>query len=61
MTVPLVLAMGVGLGNQVGVVEGFGVLALASAWPVLVVLCMGLVLRQRQRRDTLAVESGGDS
>lgn len=61
VTVPLVLAMGVGLGSQVGVVEGFGVLALASAWPILVVLSMGLVLKRRQLKDIRAVESGAEA
>jgi hypothetical protein len=58
VTVPLVLAMGIGLGSQVGVVEGFGVLALASAYPILVVLGMGLVLHRRQLKDIRAVETG---
>jgi hypothetical protein len=61
VTVPLVLAMGIGLGSQLGVVEGFGILALASAWPILVVLTMGLVLRHRQRQDIRAVESGQEA
>jgi hypothetical protein len=61
VTVPLVLAMGVGLGGQVGVVEGFGVLALASAYPILVVLIMGLILKQRQLKDIQAVETGADT
>lgn len=47
VTVPLVLAMGLGLGQAVGAVEGFGILALASAGPVLSVLAIGLWIRLR--------------
>lgn len=42
ITVPLVLAMGLGIGTQVGVVEGFGILSMASACPILAVLTMGI-------------------
>ncbi len=42
ITVPLVLAMGLGIGAQVGVVEGFGILACASVFPILSVLAVGL-------------------
>jgi hypothetical protein len=50
VTVPLVLAMGVGLGNAVNAVEGFGVLALASLFPIISVLSLGLYVRWRNRR-----------
>jgi len=49
VTVPLVLAIGLGIGNQVGVVEGFGILAMASVCPILSVLTMGLVVTRRQK------------
>lgn len=49
ITVPLVLSMGLGIGTQVGVVEGFGVLSLASVCPILSVLGMGLVVDYRRR------------
>lgn len=42
VTVPLVLAMGLGFGDAVGAVEGFGILALASVCPILAVLCTGV-------------------
>ncbi|MBM3261948.1 MAG: DUF1538 domain-containing protein [candidate division Zixibacteria bacterium] len=42
ITVPLVLAMGLGIGNQINVVEGFGILAMASVYPILTVLLVGL-------------------
>ena len=42
VTVPLVLAMALGLGSAVSAVEGFGILSLASICPILAVLTMGL-------------------
>ena len=35
VTVPLVLAMGLGLGNAVSATEGFGILSMASICPIL--------------------------
>jgi len=49
ITVPLVLAMGLGIGNQVGVVEGFGILAMASVFPILSVLLVGLWVNRKQK------------
>lgn len=48
VTVPLVLAMGLGLGNAVSAVEGFGILSMASICPILAVLMTGLFIRWRQ-------------
>lgn len=45
VTVPLVLAMGLGLGNAVSAVEGFGILSLASICPIIAVLTMGVAIR----------------
>lgn len=45
VTVPLVLAMGLGLGSAVSAVEGFGILSLASICPILAVLIMGLAIQ----------------
>ena len=50
----LVLAMGLGLGNAVGAVEGFGILSMASIGPIIAVLSMGLIIRFRQSRGTPA-------
>ncbi|MGC8928660.1 MAG: DUF1538 domain-containing protein [Myxococcota bacterium] len=44
VTVPLVLAMGLGFGNSLNVVEGFGILSLASICPIISVLSMGLAI-----------------
>ena len=49
VTVPLVLAMGLGLGNAVSATEGFGILSMASICPILAVLCMGLYIRFKQK------------
>jgi hypothetical protein len=50
VTVPLVLAMGLGLGEAVRAPEGFGVLALASLGPIAAVLMTGLYVRWSRRR-----------
>ena len=51
VTVPLVLAMGLGLGNAVSAVEGFGILSLASICPIVAVLSMGLVIQFINKRS----------
>ena len=51
VTVPLVLAMGLGLGGAGGATEGFGILSMASIGPIIAVLATGLWVRlQVQRR-----------
>jgi hypothetical protein len=47
VTVPLVLALGLGLSRAVGAAEGFGILAMASAGPIISVLAVGLWIRRR--------------
>lgn len=42
VTVPLVLSMGLGFGNAVDAVEGFGILSMASIGPIISVLTVGL-------------------
>ena len=49
VTVPLVLAMGLGLGNAVSATEGFGILSMASICPILAVLLMGLFIQIKQK------------
>lgn len=49
ITVPLVLSLGLGIGGQVGAVEGFGILATASAFPILSVLTVGLVVNRGKK------------
>ena len=51
VTVPLVLAMGLGLGNAVSATEGFGILSMASICPILAVLLMGLFIQFQQKKQ----------
>jgi len=48
ITVPLVLAMGLGFGDAVGSVEGFGILSMASIGPIIAVLCTGLWVERKR-------------
>ena len=51
ITVPLVLAMGLGVGGNIpGVTDGFGILALASVGPILTVLSVGLYTQHIERK-----------
>ncbi|MCH8513307.1 MAG: DUF1538 domain-containing protein [Kiritimatiellae bacterium] len=56
ITVPLVLAMGLGIGGELNVTDGFGVLAMASAYPILTVLLFGMMVRARQRKGLVDVD-----
>lgn len=56
ITVPLVLAMGLGISGQVGVVEGFGILAMASVCPILAVLTVGLSVTKKRQAALKEVE-----
>ncbi|HNV52481.1 MAG TPA: DUF1538 family protein, partial [Tenuifilaceae bacterium] len=51
VTVPLVLAMGLSIGGVLSISDGFGVLALASAFPIITVLLFGLIARAKQRKS----------
>ena len=62
LQVPLVLSVGLSIGSQVGVVEGFGILALASAWPILSVLIVGLYVNNKRKvvlNETTVQEEAG--
>jgi hypothetical protein len=54
ITVPLVLAMGLGIGDAVKVVEGFGMLSMASIGPIISVLATGLWVRLNTHMETEA-------
>ena len=54
VTVPLVLAMGLGFGNAVSAAEGFGILAMASVCPIISVLAVGLFVQWRTNRQKAA-------
>ncbi|MDQ7010770.1 MAG: DUF1538 family protein, partial [Mariprofundaceae bacterium] len=57
VTVPLVLAMGLGLGTAVDAVEGFGILSMASIGPILSVLATGVWAQWKLRRRHAGLES----
>ena len=50
VTVPLVLAMGLGFGSAMGSIDGFGILSLASICPIIAVLLTGLWVQWKIRR-----------
>lgn len=54
ITVPLVLSMGVGFANSSDVVEGFGILAMASIGPILGVMSTGLWVEWKLNRKRKA-------
>lgn len=56
VTVPLLLALGVGLAEAVGAAEGFGILALCSVGPIISVLGFGLWLDRRGRKVSRSVQ-----
>ncbi len=60
ITVPLVLAMGLGFGSATNAVEGFGILCMASVGPIITVMLTGLwsqyvVIRQARVAEKAAV------
>jgi len=56
VTVPLVLAMGLGFGNAMGSVEGFGILSMASICPIIAVLSTGLWVQWKINRRHAAYD-----
>ena len=57
VTVPLVLAMGLGFGEAMGAVDGFGILAMASIGPILSVMGTGLWINWKiQRKHVMSEE-----
>ncbi len=56
VTVPLVLAMGLGFGEAVGAMDGFGILAMASIGPILSVMGTGLWVDWKIQRKYAASE-----
>jgi hypothetical protein len=54
VTVPLKIAIGIALSHATGFAEGFGILALASAYPVLNILLLGLFVKYRQKKVEVA-------
>ncbi len=56
VTVPLVLALGLGFGDAMQVVEGFGILSMASVCPIIAVLSTGLWVNWAVRKRHHATE-----
>ena len=54
ITVPLVIAMGLGFGNATNAVEGFGILCMASIGPIITVMITGLWARYKANRQVRA-------
>ncbi|MBI4178505.1 DUF1538 domain-containing protein [bacterium] len=57
VTVPLVLAMGLGFGNAVNALEGFGILSMASVCPIISVIAVGLFVQWKTKRLKMAQEA----
>ncbi|CAM8635294.1 Na(+), Li(+), K(+)/H(+) antiporter subunit A/B [Oxalobacteraceae bacterium] len=57
VTVPLVLAMGLGFGGAVSAVEGFGILAAASIAPICAVLGLGVYVQYRVKKELAAAQA----
>lgn len=57
VTVPLVLAMGLGFGDAMQVTEGFGILSMASIGPIIAVQATGLWIRWKIHRRRLEAEA----
>ncbi len=57
ITVPLVLAMGLGFGNATNAVEGFGILCMASIGPIITVMLSGMLSRYRANAQARAAAS----
>ena len=52
VTVPLLLALGVGLAETVGAAEGFGILAMCSVGPIISVMAFGLWIDASSRKQS---------
>lgn len=52
ITVPLVLAMGLGFANATNALDGFGILALASVFPIISVLSVGLYVQYLEKKTS---------
>ncbi|MBN2284328.1 MAG: DUF1538 family protein, partial [Deltaproteobacteria bacterium] len=54
VTVPLKIAIGIALSHATGFAEGFGIIALASAYPVMNILLLGLYVKHTEARNEAA-------
>ena len=60
ITVPLVIAAGLGIGQRAGAAEAFGVVTMGSVFPIIAVLLSGFLVAARRKSLELA-ESPGDA
>ena len=56
VTVPLKISIGIALSHATGFAEGFGIIALASAYPVMNILLLGLYADYQERRMMKSVQ-----
>jgi hypothetical protein len=56
VTVPLKIAIGIALSHATGFAEGFGILALASTYPVVNVLLLGLFVNWQTRKAEVKLQ-----
>ena len=52
ITVPLVIAMGLGVGSATSALDGFGIISLASVCPIIVVLTLGIYVEKKVRKES---------
>lgn len=60
VTVPLVLAMGLSIGAELNVTDGFGILAMASVFPIITVLTYGMIVNKKQKQSLEQKEDADD-
>ena len=58
ITVPLVIAMGLGVGDSIGIVEGFGIISMASVCPIISVLTLGIIVERATKKLQARAEAG---
>ncbi len=58
ITVPLVIAAGLGIGQRAGAAEAFGVVTMGSVFPIIAVLLSGFLVAARRKSLELAESPG---
>lgn len=61
LTVPLVLAMGLGIGGELSVVDGFGIVTMAASFPNLLMLSYGISVSIKQKRLLASMEEKNEN
>ncbi len=56
VTVPLVMALGLGMSGAMQSIEGFGILAMASVCPILSVQVYGFLIRLKEKRTMKEIQ-----